>query len=843
MNLKNILTSGRMFAATLTILLTIFCSQSAYAETDDAKARSLIDGIVSAPVNIDGEDREYAHVWFKEIFGEFIFGPWDSKYKSGTVTLVSKAVGFTNILAMILGIVIVYYVLIGGALNTAHHGEALGKEWSSMWIPIRTATGFFLITPIGTVGGGVLSFAQVFIIWTIMLGSNAATVLWNTTIDEVMDGTPTNSPDIHAGTSITTQTFKMLMCTEFYIRNKPKLSVISNQDYKIIAEMELRDGGTKAIFAKFRDEIDAYSMEGIDVGSQIQSSDPVRIEFANNGACGSIDFGTDVEKKEGGGDRQDYKIDAMNVAYKKAAQLFGKMISDLQPIVESLTAKDSGPMAINAVSKEPNPADGRLVVLLDSNAKQLSAIAMQLSDSFIPAIHSELSGSDAVMNKFKNEIKKGGWGKAGIWFFEIGSLPQLTYKVFNSITDSVNYAEPTFCSSVQHDYEYNYCATVQAEFGEYAILEKNIIGLAVSNIKTSNPEAISEADKFSSSCNESSCSVDPNMLHNTSTKVAKSILNTLATGSWWLSSKKSGDPIGNTSGMSSPFETVTGVGSTLNRYTAELWGLGLLMNASIESIGAMQNGVSNSVVGFFGGGVATGGISGFILGALKWVVMTLMTLMSLMAGVGFTLAYIIPFLPIITWVMMLTGYLITVVEAVIAAPLAIILMVTPEGEGIAGTRLERAMQLLAMAILKPSLMIIGLITAITMSSVAFSILNEFFFIAAEHVLKGSVFDFAAIMIIYMSAALNLCKMLIGIMHRLPDQILEWFSNGTGRSFGENESANAIESSMGDAKGGLGRGVGSMGGTMGHGIKANADKYRAKKAASETPPPTTPAATS
>ena len=64
----------------------------------------------------------------------------------------------------------------------------------------------------------------------------------------------------------------------------------------------------------------------------------------------------------------------------------------------------------------------------------------------------------------------------------------------------------------------------------------------------------------------------------------------------------------------------------------------------------------------------------------------------------------------------MVGYLITTIEAATAAPLAVVQLLTPEGHGIVGTRLERSLQLVVVCILKPSLMIIGLLAAISISS-------------------------------------------------------------------------------------------------------------------------------
>ncbi|WP_228138688.1 hypothetical protein, partial [Acinetobacter baumannii] len=49
---------------------------------------------------------------------------------------------------MQLGGIIAAYTLIAGTMSTAHDGEMLGKKWSSMWVPIRTALVPGLLFPI-----------------------------------------------------------------------------------------------------------------------------------------------------------------------------------------------------------------------------------------------------------------------------------------------------------------------------------------------------------------------------------------------------------------------------------------------------------------------------------------------------------------------------------------------------------------------------------------------------------------------------------------------------------------------------------------------------------------------
>ena len=153
--------------------------------------------------------------------------------------------------------------------------------------------------------------------------------------------------------------------------------------------------------------------------------------------------------------------------------------------------------------------------------------------------------------------------------------------------------------------------------------------------------------------------------------------------------------------MVNPFETVTAIGRKLNDAAMLVLAGSAAAFSSSESIKQRNSGLSGTVltIATLGINKLLGGVSAGTLDYLKTLL--LLVAMPLMIA-GFILAYIIPFLPIITWIQLVSGYLPTTVESCIAAPLAIILIVTPEGDCISVTRLERAMQLIAIAILKPS---------------------------------------------------------------------------------------------------------------------------------------------
>lgn len=95
----------------------------------------------------------------------------------------SGADAFVAPIAMFLGAVLsvggvlVAYTILAGTLGTAHDGELLGKKFSSIWIPVRTAMGTALVLPV--VNGGYC-LMQLMVGWLIVQGIGMADKTWET---------------------------------------------------------------------------------------------------------------------------------------------------------------------------------------------------------------------------------------------------------------------------------------------------------------------------------------------------------------------------------------------------------------------------------------------------------------------------------------------------------------------------------------------------------------------------------------------------------------------------------------------------------------------------------------
>jgi conjugal transfer/type IV secretion protein DotA/TraY len=67
----------------------------------------------------------------------------------GAAGAIESALGVFNAGVLSVGGIMAAYTLIAGVMQTAQDGEALGRRWSSMWVPIRTVLGIGMVVPIG----------------------------------------------------------------------------------------------------------------------------------------------------------------------------------------------------------------------------------------------------------------------------------------------------------------------------------------------------------------------------------------------------------------------------------------------------------------------------------------------------------------------------------------------------------------------------------------------------------------------------------------------------------------------------------------------------------------------
>lgn len=141
------------------------------------------------------------------VFGD-VFG-------SGSGGALDGAVGglFSNLNAAVLLVaaIVTAYGMVAGTMATAHDGTMLGKKWSSMWLPIRTAVGIGMILPLS---GGWCA-AQLMVFWLVGQSTAMAGMAWNSYAEAHIEPTERlSAPAAGNAGFLATGIFQSLVCME-----------------------------------------------------------------------------------------------------------------------------------------------------------------------------------------------------------------------------------------------------------------------------------------------------------------------------------------------------------------------------------------------------------------------------------------------------------------------------------------------------------------------------------------------------------------------------------------------------------------------------------------------------
>lgn len=131
-----------------------------------------INGIAGIPDTYDMSKIDMSTQMLSDLFGNL--GPFH-----GMDNIFSGIMPMWNGLMISIAGLIVGYTVFVSILSTAHEGEMLGKAWSSVWIPLRTALGVALLVP--AMGG--YSPVQHGVGYVIGGGVYIANNMWDSAVD------------------------------------------------------------------------------------------------------------------------------------------------------------------------------------------------------------------------------------------------------------------------------------------------------------------------------------------------------------------------------------------------------------------------------------------------------------------------------------------------------------------------------------------------------------------------------------------------------------------------------------------------------------------------------------
>ena len=698
---------------------------------------------------------------------------------------------FSGILLLVACTMIAWHTITGTVMS-AQTGKVLGERWSQVWSPARVVVGLGFLMPIS---GGFCG-AQILVLYLVAWGGSAANLIWTPYVQAIVQGAGTTAE----ATAVADRAN--------FISNLPG----SYDAVRQIAEREICYETLKTVYTRngttlsYNGLPDALTWETKTLGDRVAITGDLVMSTLNPNYWGLIDntyaryatqqtqtinYGSicggisvksindelsqaTVNNTDNAGLEASVAAayDAGRVAAVKAAQNVLRPIAQ-QAVKTYFPTGGGGGGASNAFmfrdgSGFQNVPDQIKAAVTAYNAEMLKAAQKALAMGSPGA-----SGTGASSNLV--QVTNGlGWASAGMYYATLARVQGVVYsRASYPASFSPNLLSP-----------------------EDLTTDNQTASKALYSSSDTQPGTLFDFRTWWQRNNRSFL-IDSERAENaaqagTST-LKTSLFGELSDGaSWWLIDKLlDGFKINPFNAMLSLVELGQSILSWITALGATV---GILSLASMTPTGMLGSAVM--------GGAGKGGIIGSFF--LTIGVMILTALFS----AGIALAYILPMIPYLVVTFFVMSMLILVAEAMVAAPLWAFFHVRMEGQEFVEQVQRPGYMISFNLLLRPSLMILGLIMSYLVHGAMAWFVWQTFKIAAKSATAGfSVGPIGAVVYLTLYAYLNymIAVRCFNLATQVPDRVARWFG-GQGEHTDEErmtqQAAGTISSQVGQRAGQL-----------------------------------------
>lgn len=788
-----------------------------------------------------------------------------------------------NTVALTLGILVIVYTSVVGLMATAHEGEFMGKKWSGLWVPLRSLMGIIALFPTST----GYSALQVFMMWFILQGVSAADTVWKSVLSFTqVAGSPfatVNVPNIGSAEELR-RLYQGITCqanTKLKKQVGSETTSSSSDESSDTGPSYYCDGDPNNRMCRYSraEMLDINGQQSAIVGNRrIYGMGPSsKVKNAVNAPCGTLEFcfEKDCDKTDSivnnpapgmPDEKQNAKLKcAVCAAQNKALQaivnqfdLIAKYYvehdqqyyaffnsgkpAETPPWIVSYCAARQVPAGSCCVKKgkSNNPATANFLegatpeavspcMTTDffkdlpydtsktptdvSNASSAAVKNVYWPYVIGPAVNSGNFIDVAVnyytsalinaVNKFIQETtpaQLSGWTKEA---YDVGWIMAgaYYYNMAKQTSNNIDAAMPTFS------------VPLVSGLGEIPDKDNQVSNYRNNYLAAATLVSLATEKKDSK----------PNSIFNTAPQAQRigDILNAAAAGLMrnWMDSMtgmKGNDP---TKTNVNPLAELQSFGKNL-LITAEVL---YAVTMAVIFITSYVSGISFFVLGT--GAINPGGWSGLAM-LFLFLLPVFMGFLGTLFVFGGMLAVYVPLIPYTVFALGALGWLISTIEAMVAAPLIGLGMLSPGGQHEIFGRAEPALLMGLNVLLRPSLMIFGLMAAMLLASVGLLLVNSTFQAVMGQVAGTTpgmteMILFMAAYTMLVIAMLNKCFSLI---HLIPERVLTWIG-GHAASYGEGEMLGEVK--RGTEGAGATTGAAAKG-SVGESQKASADFQKGKK---------------
>lgn len=754
----------------------------------------------------------------KDIFGPVITtltqgGDPNSQSMAANIIATMFSAFNTGLLAV--AGVIVGYVALMGVANTANDGEAFGKAWSTWWTPMRIIYGGGMMLP--TTSG--YSVAQI-VVFTVALW---AVGLANTIYTAAFSMSVVTPSGLISGVNQPGAFFGM----RDFAKNYLEASYCAHAANAIYNLGSSGSGGSTVDFENYSTlgKADYTSTHGGYSNAVTKITDRGSgFVDANQGACGIVTLSSYAAQSQNAQSNSNSgttttSTDSMGQALEnlhQAAQ--GYKVQAAQALMQNLDAW---------VATWPNTANDPGWSNVDSSqfntyvSQAENQVAMQLAQ----AAQSTSSTTNNGLQDYVQAMTIGGWATAGGWFQRVG---QLRGQFTSVLSDPVGTVTPP--------------AINEFPSGDAGTPElDNSIEAVINAIDQ-------KADIHATACSGSNCAGVNNADLDLSGALPKSVKDMSVANirasldnkvSSWMNNQMAAlvsivtgantQGVNNANNSSSICGTAGQLGGSLNRMKCVGDYLTIIHGTLIASDGALK-------VGLTAVRVAADALSTEVLGNrldtsdmgtavwdlyIRWLAPLIGGVIAKTAHLAFLFGVFLPSLPYLLFMMVVAGWILSVLMTALAVPLWMCMHMTPERTFV-GSQSQGYLLLLSL-FARPSLAVIGLIAAFKVSDPIINYISTGFFAMRAAIVSstGTVGWFAQFesfvwwFEMYGIVLIPVLYMIFGLPQALPGHVLEWIGGGV-RDLGETHAQSAIGGGYGklQAMGSGMPGTGGVGGLIG-----------------------------
>jgi hypothetical protein len=723
----------------------------------------------------------------------------------GDISILGTMFQTFNTVVLVVGVLIVVYTTFIGVMATAHEGEFLGKHWHKLWTPLRMVLGIATLVPTGSGYSGI----QIIVMWVIIQGIGAADAVWNTALNYV---------------NVTGSAF-----TQATIPSVDVTIAMRNLFQGMVCDASLRESGpnpdtvTQTPGPYFCTPVNGMTPDAafcnqpapeINTGATNVNSLPL----GPGGACGQLNYCKVDEACAGAGGTESLKCVSCKAQVKALATIVDTMYVLAQTFVQtdysyrnfyfnnktdaspndqtgfntswlngfcaekgfgSLGTECCVPGRTDCQSQENHfaaylpysdpeggnpgknfgastPTITKLYWTYSLGPKVNSGNFIQVATrEYVQAVStavntyiSSRAATATITDPRLAEARDYGWIMAGGYYYFVAQANGKNLQdSIPSISAPLPQNSPEAAGSQYANYRVNYTAA--------AILEKHLQDVAT------GPGGVQPTPRTT-----------PAETGPITNAIGEMMLN--------IESSMKPDPEHGTA-AANPLMQMQAAGDIILIVVQITYVVLLILTLVI--------GIVSGLNGFIlGTGMMNPASTGMIM--VYFLLMpAVVGLLGVLLALGATLAIYIPLIPFTIFVMGAIGWMLSVIEAMVAAPLVALGILSPGGRHELLGSAEPALMLLFSVFLRPALMIFGLIAAMLLASVVMIMINKAIWTIVMDGILGTSgmaagpLGFIIFLCAYVSlvvAAMNKC---FEAIHWIPEKVMRWIG-GQGEQYGE-----------------------------------------------------------